>query len=151
MQKDLKAFIKLHCDIVVKAIESMSLSGYQPNIICFTESIKGLPEHLYSEKFITLDVSTEAVGAFSITDDYLNIDVRFSGKKQSLFIHLLAIISVVGKEGEKPIIRIDPSNSIIISEDLTKRFIHYCQNGDTETTEQQEPKPKTKPHLTRIK
>jgi stringent starvation protein B len=170
MQKDLKAFIKLRCDIINKTIESISLSGYEPNIICLTESIKDLPEHLYSEKFITLNVSVEAVGAFSITDEYLNIEVKFSGKTKSLFIPLLAIIIIYGKEDGIPIIRIDLNNSIIASEDLTRRFIDYCKNGSKKDVEEKmkekiigtnlcpeivlpisQQAPKTVPHLKRVK
>lgn len=154
MKKDLKAFTKLRSDLIIKSIESISLSGYEPHITCFTDAISGLPEHLYSEKFIVLDVSAQAVGNFVIFDDCIEVQLKFSGVNTTLIVQLLGVINVSGVENNVSVITYIPNNGFVVSKDLTKSFIELCENGgklQESVNDTNKSQPIKRKHLTVVK
>lgn len=153
MKPDLKLFVTLRTKLIEKTIEVISTEGFLPHITCFTEPIYGLPEHLYSEKTIFLNIAPEAIGSFCIAEDYISVSVRFSGKSNLLMIPLLSVVDVIGIDPNtsKPVLIFDVNNGFGVSNDLIQRYIDLCENGDMETKPEEAPPVKQKPHLVRIK
>lgn len=137
MKKDLKALLKIRSDLIVKAIESFSLSGYESYITCYTEGIRDLPSHLYQEQLVTLNVSVNAVGKFVVLEEYIHIQVSFSNRVHDIFIPFLGIVRVAAIEDEKTIIAFEPNNGFATNIDLSQRYTDHCKNGERKTEEQE--------------
>lgn len=161
MNNKLKLFLDVGNAVLIKAIEVISQNGYLPYIVCKTDCIDGLPEHLYSEKFITLDVSTTATGEFNLTDTYFFLDVRFSGKEHTLDIPLVSIVCVNAVSPEGAILGFTPNAGVATSQETYKDYMNYCEtkgydnvtsghNGNKTISDEIQPKPRPD-YLKRIK
>lgn len=161
MKKDLKAVLKLRVDLIVKAIESFSLSGYDTYVTCYTDGVVDLPSHLYKDRLLTLNVSVNAVGKFEVLEDYLHIQVSFSNKVHDVFIPFLGILTVSAVENERPVISLDPISGFATSAELMQRCNDHCESKwvsmkyknispETNTPEHTQPS-KPVPHLRRVK